>query len=196
MGHTRDVPTTSIEPSWVGPTHAVLQANQVSVAAHVPDGGLQHLIRRLDADETITTVRLSTEEEGVALAAGAWLGGARTALLMQSSGVGNCINMLSLLRVCAIPTVFVVTMRGEQGETNPWQVPMSQAVRPCFDAMGVSVSVAEEPELVAPLVEQACRQAFDDQAGPSAVLVAQRVIGVKSFTGDPGSNGDREQPDA
>ncbi|MEL7156913.1 MAG: phosphonopyruvate decarboxylase [Actinomycetota bacterium] len=176
--------TTDIEPSWVGPTHDALRANGITVAAHVPDGGLQYLIRRLDDDDTVTTVRLATEEEGVALAAGAWLGGARTALLMQSSGVGNCINMLSLLHVCDVPAVFVITMRGQAGETNPWQVPMSAAVAPCLEAMGVTVVCADEPDLVAPLVERACHGTFDRLTGPVAVLIAQQVVGVKTFAGD------------
>jgi len=77
------------EPSWVAPTHQALLDAGVNVVGHVPDGGLSHLIVRLEADARIQTVRLTTEEEGVALMAGAHLGGARGGLLMQSSGVGN-----------------------------------------------------------------------------------------------------------
>jgi hypothetical protein len=74
---------------------------------------------------------LTTEEEGIALAAGAWLGGQRAVLLMQSSGVGNCINMLSLPVNCRMPFLTLVTMRGEWGEFNPWQVPMGTATPAC-----------------------------------------------------------------
>ncbi len=58
--------------------------------------------------------------------AGAWLGGVRGVLLMQSSGVGNCVNLLSLVQECRFPLLMIVTMRGEWGETNPWQVPMGR----------------------------------------------------------------------
>ena len=75
-------------------------------------------------DPNIADVVLTTEEEGVGLVAGAALGGERAALLMQSSGVGNCINMFSLLRNCGFAGLLLVTMRGEFGEFNPWQVPM------------------------------------------------------------------------
>ena len=78
---------------------------------------------------------LTTEEEGIALAAGAWLGGQRSVLLMQSSGVGNCINMLSLSAICRFPLLMLVTMRGEWAEFNPWQVPMGRATQPALEAM-------------------------------------------------------------
>lgn len=61
---------------------------------------------------------LTTEEEGIGILAGAWLGGERGVLLMQSSGVGNCINTLSLSKVCGFPLLIIVTMRGEWGELN------------------------------------------------------------------------------
>src|SRR5476651_2890802 len=91
---------------------------------YVPDAGHARLIDRCRADHDIRDVVLTTEEEGVALAAGAWLVGERAALLMQSSGVGNCINMLSLSRTCQFPLLMVITMRGEWEEFNPWQEPM------------------------------------------------------------------------
>ena len=110
--------------SWAEPAYQALIRSGVTVVGYVPDGGLKDLILLLDANPTVRSVRLTTEEEGVALATGAWLGGARAAVLMQSSGVGNCINMLSLLASCDVPAFHLVTMRGEPGEANPWQVPM------------------------------------------------------------------------
>ena len=94
----------------------------------------------------ISATSCSTEEEGVALAAGAWLGGQRAALLMQSSGVGNCINMLSLIAACRFPFLTFITMRGEWAEFNPWQVPMSQATEPVLTAMGVKVYRVDKAE--------------------------------------------------
>ena len=92
----------------------------------MPDAGHDRLITLCRDDPTIADVVLTTEEEGAGLRslAGAALGGQRAALLMQSSGVGNCVNMFSLLRNCGFGCVVIVTMRGEMGEFNPWQVPM------------------------------------------------------------------------
>src|SRR5437763_1634328 len=130
--------------------------------------------------DTMRAVVLTTEEEGIGLAAGAWLGGEKTALLMQSSGVGNLVNVLGMVQVCRFPLLMLVTMRGEQGEFNPWQVPMGQTTARVLEAMGVAVRQAGEPETVAAHVHTALRLAFEAQ-GAAAVLIAQRVIGIKSF---------------
>jgi len=125
-------------------------------------------------------VVMSTEEEGVGLATGAWLGGAKTVLLMQSSGVGNIVNALGMVRECRIPLLLLVTMRGEYGEFNPWQVPMGQATPAVLRAMGASVQAADTAAEVAAHVDAAARIAFGGYAA-AAVLISQRVIGIKSF---------------
>jgi sulfopyruvate decarboxylase alpha subunit len=125
-------------------------------------------------------VVLTTEEEGVATCCGAWLGGERSALLMQSSGVGNCINMLSLIQNCRFPFLTLVTMRGEFAEFNPWQVPMARATQTVLEAMGLNVMRVDRPEEVADTVQAALDSAF--QSGePMAVLLSQRLIGRKKW---------------
>jgi sulfopyruvate decarboxylase TPP-binding subunit len=121
-------------------------------------------------------VVLTTEEEGIGLAAGAWLGGARSVLLMQSSGVGNVVNVLGILKTCGFPLVMIVTMRGEPGDFNSWQVPMGEGTQASFETMGVSVKRASAADQVAPLVAAALK---GEQA--TAVLISQKVIGIKSF---------------
>jgi len=123
---------------------------------------------------------ITTEEEGVALAAGAWLGGDKSVLLMQSSGVGNCINMLSMLSACQIPLTMLVTMRGDWAEFNPWQVPMGQATQPVLEEMGVLVNRADREEDIVPLAEGALRIAYNTLR-PTAVLIGQRLLGAKTF---------------
>ena len=138
------------------------------------------MIERLDADDSIRTLSLTTEEEGVGVIAGAWLGGQRAVLLMQSSGVGNCVNLFSLIRSCTMPAVILVTMRGEWGEFVPWQIPMGQAARQCFELFDFAVIHAATAEDVAPSVEAALKMAFYGYKA-TAVLISQRVIGAKSF---------------
>ncbi|MGH8705498.1 MAG: thiamine pyrophosphate-binding protein [Burkholderiales bacterium] len=165
---------------WSAGVHQALRDAKVSQVGYVPDAGHKHLIELCHADAALRTVVLTTEEEGVGLAAGAWLGGARSALLMQSSGVGNCINALGMVRECRFPLLMIVTMRGEPGETNPWQVPMGRATSAVLAAMGVAVREALQAEDVAPAVAAAARLAFGSHEAV-AVLVAQRVIGIKNF---------------
>ncbi len=154
---------------------------------YVPDGGLDTLVRLCEEDNQMRLTLLSSEQEGVGVAAGAWLGGERSALLMQSSGVGNCINALSLVRTCRFPLLMIVTMRGEWREFNPWQMPMGQNAGAHLAQAGVIVERVEEPGAAGEMVAGAAALAFETMSAV-AVLIAQRVIGVKSFS-EPGQNG-------
>lgn len=165
---------------WVPQVWQTLVEHDVAQVAYVPDAGLAALIELARAEPGVATVPLSTEEEGVALLAGAWLGGQRGVLLMQSSGVGNCINMLSLARTCRFPLLMVVTMRGQWGERNPWQVPMGSTTRTVLEAAGALVFEATEAEAVAATVEAAAAMVFSGPAA-AAVLINQRVLGAKAF---------------
>jgi len=153
----------------------------VSQLCYVPDVGHSRLIQLSHADRDIKTTVLTTEEEGVALAAGAWLGGDRAVLLMQSSGVGNCVNMLSLLASCRLPFLTFVTMRGEWAEFNPWQIPMGKATQQALEIMGVTVFRLEQPEDAAEIASAAASLAFDSDQ-QIAVLISQRMIGRKKWT--------------
>ena len=165
---------------WPEEIHRELAAAQVRIVGYVPDAGHKRLIELCQADKSMRAVVLSTEEEGIGLAAGAWLGGERSVLLMQSSGVGNIINVLGTIRECRFPLVNIITMRGEEGEFNPWQVPMGQATRAVLEAMGTVVHRPAAPEEIAPTVNAALRLAYNSYASV-AVLIAQRIIGIKSF---------------
>jgi sulfopyruvate decarboxylase alpha subunit len=165
-------------PSWPDELFDVLKRGDVAQVGYVPDAGHARLIARCKADPAIHDVVLTTEEEGIALAAGAWLGGKRCVLLMQSSGVGNCINMLSLTNTCRFPLLTVVTMRGEWAEFNPWQVPMSSATEPVLTAMGVKVFRVESADEVAETAQAALELAFGGDLAV-AVLLSQKLIGRK-----------------
>jgi sulfopyruvate decarboxylase alpha subunit len=168
------------QPSWQAQVYAALKSARIAQLGYVPDAGHAHLIEAAHADPDMRATVLTTEEEGIALAAGSWLGGQRAVLLMQSSGVGNCINMLSLPVSCRMPFFTLVTMRGEWAEFNPWQVPMGTATPAALNAAGVHVRRAEQAEDVAEIVAASAALAFDS-AVPVAVLFAQRLIGAKVF---------------
>ncbi|MEM7130609.1 MAG: phosphonopyruvate decarboxylase [Chloroflexota bacterium] len=165
---------------WSNDAHQLFETHNTKIVSFVPDGGLTELIQLCQQDPGMRTITLTTEEEGVALSAGAFLGGTRSALLMQSSGVGNCINMLSLPATCNMPFLALITMRGEWGEFNPWQVPMGQATPNVLGDMGVVVYRVDAPSDVAPMVEAAIKLAFDSRQRV-AVLLSQRMIGTKAF---------------
>ena len=166
------------EPAWPDQLFAVLKAADIRQVGYVPDAGHARLIALAAADPSIRDVVLTTEEEGVALAAGAWLGGQRSALLMQSSGVGNCINMLSLIKSCRFPLVMIVTMRGEWAEFNPWQVAMGSMVEPVLRLADVHCYRLEHAEAVADAAAAAIDLAFNGELA-IALLLSQRLIGRK-----------------
>ncbi len=168
------------ESAWPDEVHALLRSAGVRQVAIVPDAGHARLIKLCEKDKAMRVVRLTTEEEGVALLAGAWLGGEKGVLLMQSSGVGNCINMLTLPIACQFPLLMLVTMRGDHGEFNPAQIPMGNATQDVFEAMGVIVKRADAPGDVAEMVSGALRLAFNTYR-PVALLIGQRVSGAKDF---------------
>src|SRR6187399_1831194 len=165
---------------WQHELYDLLRRHDITQFAYVPDAGHSILIDRSLADAGVHSIALTTEEEGVALMAGADLGGARAVLLMQSSGVGNCVNMLSLIKGGRFPFLTLVSMRGDFGEGNPWQFPMGQAVQPVLEAMGVICLRIDRPEEVVPTVGAALTMVF--QSGHAvAVLLTQKLLGAKLF---------------
>jgi len=168
------------ERQWPRQIYETLKAFDVTHASYVPDAGHAELINLLIDDRDVTANVLTTEEEGLAIAAGAWLGGKRSVILMQSSGVGNCINMASLPAMGRFPLLMLVTMRGEWAEFNPWQVPMSRATEQVLTAMGIQVMRADDPETLVEMVGSAATLAYgaDQQV---AVLISQRLLGAKKW---------------
>ncbi len=166
---------------WPAEVFRILKDAHVRQVAYVPDAGHSELINLCLTDNEVKAVPLTAEQEGVAVLAGAWLGGEAGVMLMQSSGAGNVINMLSVSNECRFPLLMLITMRGEWGEFNPWQVPMGQATENVLEAAGVIVQRVDDPHDIAETVAAASKLAFD--AGRMvAVLIGQRVVGFKDWT--------------
>jgi len=166
---------------WQERLYERIREEGITIVSFVPDGGHKLLIERAMADPDVKAVTLTHEMEGVALAAGAHLGGQKSVLLMQSSGVGNCINMLSLIQAGRFPFFTIVTMRGEYGEGNPWQVPMGQGVEAAFAALGVTCLRANHPDEVLQAASAAMTMAFSPGGMPVALLLSQQLLGSKKF---------------
>ena len=152
----------------------------VTLFAHIPDFGNAAIIDLADRHDKTRSVLLTSEEEGIAICAGADLVGERAVLCMQSSGVGNCPNFLSLVKNGHFPILMIVSMRGDYGEQNPWQYPMGQAVEPVLKAMGVLTIKVERADELENAVSSAISTAF--QAGQAvALILGQKFIGAKAF---------------
>ena len=165
---------------WSGEVYGLIKEAGITLVTTVPDAGLTRLLNMCSEDPDVRVVILSTEEDGVGVGYGAWLGGTRALLCLQSSGTGNIINGLALPAFAESPCLMLVTMRGQEGEGNPAQFPMGRAVRPVFEAMGVTCLEANTGEEVASHFRQAADLAFGE-GKVVAVLIAQKVIGAKTF---------------
>lgn len=165
---------------WSADVFAAMQARGIGWVATVPDGGLTRLLSLCEADPGTRVVTLSTEEEGIGIVTGLWLGGRRGLIAMQSSGVGNCVNALGYPLTLRAPCLMLVTMRGQWGEFNPWQVPMGQAARPVLEAMGVRCFPVDRAGEVGETFAAAADLAFHGNQS-AAVLISQRIIGAKGF---------------
>ncbi len=171
---------TTSQHTWADQLYDALREMDVSLFAFVPDAGHKVMINRSIDDPEAIAVPLASEEEGVALLAGAHLGGKRGVLLVQSSGVGNCINMFSLTENGRFPLVTIVSMRGEFGEQNPWQVPMGRGARPCLEAMGTHCLSIGSPDAVVPAAQAALNMAYKSNQS-IALLLSQKLLGAKAF---------------
>ena len=175
--HAPEIVTST---DWSSTVYERLVAADIRQVAVVPDTAQRQLIDRCRRDTRWTVVTLTTEAEGVALLAGAWLGGQRGVLLMQSSGAGNCFNMLGLTLSCRFPLLTIVTLRGEWGEFNPWMIPLGRVMQDLLERMGVTCIRVERAEDAGPAIDAAARMAFE---GPHAVavLLTQKLVGARTL---------------
>ena len=166
--------------SWQNNLFDILKNNGITIFSYVPDAGHKILIDRAISDNSISAIPLTSEQEGIGIAAGAYLGGSKAVLLMQSSGVGNCINQLSLIKHGQFPFLTIISMRGEFGEGNPWQYAMGEAVIPSLEAIGVKcLQVYDEIDVIK-TIQAALIMAFKAERS-IAVLLSQKLLGSKKF---------------
>ena len=147
-----------------------LKAGGIDLVTSVPCVKFGPLLEMIAADPDIMHVPVTREEEGIGICAGAFMGGKRPALLMQNSGLGNCINALvSLDLLCDIPILMIISHRGTVGEKIAAQVPMGTATVPLLDAIGIEhfCPISEDGEQE---VAKAAMKAFNERR-PVAVLL-------------------------
>ena len=149
--------------------HRTLRACGIDFFVSVPCKLLAGLIERLEGDPEIVYTRVTREEEGVGVMSGAALAGRRPAMLMQNSGLGNCINAIcSLVGYYSLPMVFVVSHRGTEGESIDAQRPMGRATAGLLEVAQVPCVRLASPEDLA-LVGEAVASAFREER-PLALL--------------------------
>ena len=171
---------TTPQLNWQKILFDTLKKENVRIFSYVPDAGHKILIDNAIKDKSIKAIALTSEQEGIGIAAGAHLGGSKAVLLMQSSGVGNCINQLSLIKHGQFPFLTIITMRGEYGEGNPWQYAMGEAVIPSLNSIGVKCLTVNDEDEIDSSINAALTMVFKAERSV-AVLLSQKLISAKSF---------------
>jgi sulfopyruvate decarboxylase alpha subunit len=170
---------TEVAP-WARHVADVLTRNDIRLFATVPDFIISQVLQHLQSDPQCRVVSVTREEEGVGMLSGAYLGGRRGALLMQNSGVGNCVNALASLNAASqIPVVLVISHRGDVGEFNPAQVPMGQALEPVLDALGIRHEMPKTLDELEACADGLIKLAYT-RSLPVAFILPAELTGGKS----------------
>jgi sulfopyruvate decarboxylase alpha subunit len=178
MTETKDGPPVK---TWHGIAIAALKRNAVRLATYVPDRVLTPLISALHADPEFTTFATTREEEAVGILAGAWMGGMRGALLMQTSGFATLPNALASLAVpYQIPLLLFVSERGTLGEFNWGQALVCKTMRPVLDALAMEHHTITRLDELDFIVDRSIKQAFATQASVAFIL-SPLLTGGKTF---------------
>jgi sulfopyruvate decarboxylase alpha subunit len=169
--------------SWHDIVLATLKDNDVRLAVYVPDRVFTPLIEALHADPFFTTFAATREEEALGIVSGAWMGGLRGAVLMQTSGFGTIPNALASLVVpCQIPALIFVSERGTLGEFNLGQALVYKTMRPVLNSLAVeNITITRQDEL-AFTIDRSIKQAVATQA-PVTFILSPLLTGGKVFEG-------------
>ena len=166
---------------WYEIVLATLKANDVRLAVYVPDRVMTPLIKALHADPFFTTFACTREEEALGVISGAWMGGMRGALLMQTSGFATLPNALaSLTMPYQIPALLFVSERGTLGEFNLGQSLVCHTMRPVLQSLGIENHTITRHDELEFIVDRSIKQAVATQA-PVTFILSPLLTGGKVF---------------
>ena len=169
------------ETTWHSIIHATLKAHDVKLVTYVPDNVLRPLIERIHADDFFTAFTCTREEEAVGIVSGAWMGGMRGVVLMQTSGFATLPNALASLPVpFQIPVLMIVSERGTLGEFNIGQAMVARTMRPVLDSIAMEHHTLSRLDEVEFIVDRSIRQAIATQQ-PACLILSPLLTGGKVF---------------
>lgn len=170
------------DTTWHGLIHATLKAHDVRLVPYVPDNVLRPLIERIHADPFFTAFTCTREEEAVGIAAGAWMGGMKSIVLMQTSGFATLANVIASLPIpFQIPVLLLVSERGTLGEFNIGQAMVARTMRPVLDALAMEHHTLSRLDEVGFIVDRTIRQAVATRQ-PACLILSPLLTGGKVLT--------------
>lgn len=172
---------TASARTWHGIMQETLKRNHVKLAVYVPDRVLTPLIRSLHEDNGFTAFAATREEEALGILTGAWMGGMRGVLLMQTSGFATLPNVLASLAVpYQIPLIMIVSERGTLGEFNLGQAMVCRTMRPVLQSLGIEHHTITRLNELEFTLDRSIKQAVATQA-PTCLILSPLLTGGKTF---------------
>jgi sulfopyruvate decarboxylase alpha subunit len=167
--------------AWHEIVRDVLKRHEVSLVTYVPDNVLRPLISGIEADPFFTSFAVTREEEALGILAGAWMGGTRGIMLMQTSGFATLPNVIASLSVpFQIPTLMMVSERGTLGEFNIGQSLVARTMRPVLDALSIETHTMTRLDEVEFIIDRSITQAMATLA-PVCFILSPLLTGGKVF---------------
>jgi sulfopyruvate decarboxylase alpha subunit len=178
----RDEESAGAGRSWHAIVQETLKRNQVRLATYVPDRVLTPLIRALHEDADFIAFAATREEEALGILTGAWMGGLRGVLLMQTSGFATLANVLASLAVpYQIPLIMIVSERGTLGEFNLGQAMVCRTMRPVLQSLGIEHHTITRIDELEFILDRSIKQAIATQA-PACLILSPLLTGGKTFS--------------
>jgi sulfopyruvate decarboxylase alpha subunit len=163
--------------TWSSAFLNCLKDNEIRLVSYVPDNVLTPLIQGIHADNYFVPVNATREDEAIGLVAGAWMGGMKGVVLMQTSGFALIANALASLTVPSqIPTIMVISERGTMGEFNIGQTYVARTMRPVLDSLAVTHHTLTDEATMPFIVDRSIKQAITTQA-PVAFILSPLLTG-------------------
>jgi sulfopyruvate decarboxylase alpha subunit len=163
--------------SWSDTILKALKDNDVRLVTYVPDNVLTPLIKGVTSDNYFMSANATREDEAIGMVTGAWMGGMKGCVMMQTSGFALIANALaSLVIPFQIPAIMVISERGTLGEFNVGQSLVARVLRPTLDTLGVEHHTLTDESRLEFIVNSSIKQAITTQA-PVAFILSPLLTG-------------------
>jgi len=162
----------SEQDHWSAIIVRVLKRLEIDLVTYVPDNVLRPLIEAVHADPYFTVVVPAREEEAIAIVGGAYMGGRKGIVLMQTSGFATVPNALaSFACPFQLPIVMIISERGVLGEFQQGQAMVCRTMRPVLQSLGIEHFAIEDTAQVEFVVDAMIQQAFNTES-PAAIILS------------------------
>ena len=163
--------------AWADSFLRTLKDNEVRLVSYVPDNVLTPLIKGVASDNYFMSANATREDEAIGMVTGAWMGGLKGAVMMQTSGFALIPNALaSLILPFQIPAILVVSERGTLGEFNIGQSLVARVLRPTLDTLGIVHHTLDDESRMRFIVDSSIKQAVTTQS-PVAFILSPLLTG-------------------